>query len=282
MDPKRYMEGDDAAFETQLVRAARRDGAPDGAAQRAAVALGIGAGAAALSSGAGAAGLSAGVTSAKLGLLGIGKWFGIGILSGVVATTAFHYAVRPSPAERDERSTTLQESARPPRPTPAPSTPVAVPPPPPSPGAPESDTTNGTTEASTAVAKAGAEPAAPRRPSVPKATARGESSASAEPAAPAEAETRLTSLSAELALLQEARRALVAHDPARVLAELQRYSGTPRSGLLDSEADVLRVEALVQAGRRPEAVSLATSALNAAPEGPHAARFRRIIGEGAP
>lgn len=279
MDPKRFLDGDDAAFETQLVRAGRRETAPDGAAQRAAVALGLAAGSAAVTSGAGAAGLgtAGGVAGfAKVSLVGIGKWFGIGILSGLVVTTGFHVVTRLGAAPGAAESTTGAglDAVRPPRPAPPPSSPANQ-------ASPPAEAPAVASDEAAQKAEAAREPAAAARPaphskSAPKKETEAEPRAEAS-AAPEETEPRPASLSAELALLQEARRALVAHEPARVLAVLQRYSGSPRSGLLDSEADVLRVEALVQAGRRPEAAALAASALAAAPEGPHAARFRQIV-----
>jgi len=100
------------------------------------------------------------------------------------------------------------------------------------------------------------------------------------PAAAAEAEAtelpRVASLSVELSLIEEARRALLAHDPAGVTRALDAYAAAPRTGVLQAEAELLRIEALVQRGNVTAAKAQAARALAVAPNGPHAARLREI------
>jgi hypothetical protein len=277
MEPTRFLDGDEDAFEAQLLRSARHDAPPSGAALRAGAALGLAVGTASAAGGVagtvagGAARTSVGAApmSAKLGLLGIGKWFGIGMVSGIVATAGVHYASvesAPHGAEKTTRPMLADEQGAVPS---VPSTPALLDAPAQAVAAPETREAASATEAATTTARA------PQRR--PRAAPSAETAASPSAAATANGHDRLASLSAELAILERARGALLAHDPAGVLAALAEYASAPRSGVLDSEADVLHVEALAQAGRTADAVALAERGLRAAPAGPHAALFRQII-----
>jgi hypothetical protein len=85
------------------------------------------------------------------------------------------------------------------------------------------------------------------------------------------------SLAVELAILERARKALVGHDPRTVLSELDHYDASSHSGILDSEASLLRIEALVQLSQRARAVELAERFLASHPDSPHAPRLHAII-----
>lgn len=87
------------------------------------------------------------------------------------------------------------------------------------------------------------------------------------------------SLSEEVALLDRARQALRDRNPAQALRQLDTHAERVPHGSLMTEATVLRVEALVQAGRRNEAVLLARRIIAQAPESRHASRVRILVPE---
>jgi hypothetical protein len=88
------------------------------------------------------------------------------------------------------------------------------------------------------------------------------------------------SLSEEVALLQSARRALAAQDPAAAMIKLDRYARRFKSGLMRLEAGVLRVQALLTQGNTRAAHEHAQQFLSAHPEGPHAKRVRSLLDAG--
>jgi len=80
----------------------------------------------------------------------------------------------------------------------------------------------------------------------------------------------------ELGLIREAQ----AHrgEPAQVLARLAEHRKFYPNGLLAQEREVLAVEALVQAGRRADAVTRARAFMAAFPSSVHLARLRSLLG----
>jgi hypothetical protein len=106
------------------------------------------------------------------------------------------------------------------------------------------------------------EPATPAMPTVIAPEPRG-SSASTVPA--------------ELAMLEGARSATAAGDPAGALSLLERYAARFPRGTLKPEATMLRIEALVKAGDRAAATRFAEAFLAGDPDGPYAARVRSLI-----
>jgi hypothetical protein len=129
-----------------------------------------------------------------------------------------------------------------------------------------------------------AEASPPARSSVTSFPHTASSTASARPAEvhapPAFERTRSAAMSAELAALARARTALAARTPAVVLAELESYRRLSRTHILDAEAFVLRIEALVQLGRAAEAATLAKSYLAANPRSPHRVRLAQVARRG--
>jgi hypothetical protein len=87
-------------------------------------------------------------------------------------------------------------------------------------------------------------------------------------------------LSPELVPLDLARRAIADREQARALDILDDYDRRFPEGALRSEATMLRIEALVAAGRRPDAARLGAAVLASAPDSPYAARVRSLIGSG--
>jgi urease accessory protein UreE len=78
-------------------------------------------------------------------------------------------------------------------------------------------------------------------------------------------------------MLDRARRALEQRDGRAALAELDRYQQAPSDHLLQTEANVIRVEALYQQGLRLEARRLATELLAHQPPGRLADRLRALV-----
>lgn len=91
-----------------------------------------------------------------------------------------------------------------------------------------------------------------------------------------------TTISEEVRQVDAARTALRGGDPNGCLRALDRYDANYAGGVLSLEANVLRAEAMVQAGRVAEGRSLAARLLKSAPSGPHAARLNKLIGVESP
>jgi hypothetical protein len=96
------------------------------------------------------------------------------------------------------------------------------------------------------------------------------------PAATASASAR--GLSDEIALLDATRAALARADGNQALRLLDTYNRDFAHPALGQEATLLRIEALLHAGRRAEAYSLARQIIARQPTGPHAARVRSLLG----
>jgi hypothetical protein len=97
------------------------------------------------------------------------------------------------------------------------------------------------------------------------------------PAAPARASLpNAQSLSREIAMIDACRRALSSGDAAAALAQLDEYAASPRTGTLDREAQLLRIDSLSLSGQRAAALALAERYLASYPNDPHAARLREL------
>jgi hypothetical protein len=219
---------------------------------------------------------------AKAGIAGIAKWLGVGLVSGVVVASGAHVVVgvalrgtsAPAPVIAAAASAHVRVPAHR---APGPQGMHPVPEPPSTneePGATRVTSLEQLPMDAPEKAQVALRPSAVRHaPPV--------ASSSASPSSPvvdvAEA-PRTPSLSAELAVLEAARRELVAHHPDEVLRDLDAYDArTPNTGVLDSEAQMLRIEALLQQGSLARARKLAARALAANPSGAHAARLREIV-----
>ncbi len=87
---------------------------------------------------------------------------------------------------------------------------------------------------------------------------------------------------AELVLLDQARSAIDAGDPARGLALLDTYASRFPHGVMAPEASVLRIEALVNAGNPSAAKREGEAFLRANPTSPYAARVGSLLGTSNP
>jgi hypothetical protein len=257
---RRLVESSPHALTRDLLDSAREDAPPAQSAPRIAAALGLAAGvtsagmpALAVSSGASAA-LLAG--SSKLGVVGVMKWLGAGLLIGTVTSGGAAIVYR-GPASTSS-SQVPQGTA--PRVSPAP--------------------------------RAGAESRAPRAeaplPAVPPGTPLTASPAprvarSGLAGEPAVATLPATSaLAYEVALIDQARVSLRAGDARGTLTALTRYEEEQQTRVLDREAAVLRIEALRLAGRHSEARELAQRYLDRFPVDAHAAGLRELVRGGQP
>ena len=88
-----------------------------------------------------------------------------------------------------------------------------------------------------------------------------------------------SSIDAELALLERAKESLDRRRPAAALATVAEYEQRHPHGVLAIEAQVIRIEALAQAGRMQEASSAAHAFLAAHPNTVQAARVRSLARE---
>jgi TolA-binding protein len=95
-------------------------------------------------------------------------------------------------------------------------------------------------------------------------------------------EPRESSLTAELASVEQARRAFLAHDYTQSLKLLDEYTRRFPKRQLASEATVLRIEALAARGDRDTAARIGRDFLQNHPNGPYAKRVRSVIGDSAP
>jgi hypothetical protein len=105
-------------------------------------------------------------------------------------------------------------------------------------------------------------------------------SASAPSSAPLAARGNDPDLDAEVALLDAARKALKLGDPNVALTWLNRH-GELRAPALAAEATLLRVQALVAAGRTTEARTVAEAAVGSANGSAYAQRLRKLVGVAA-
>jgi hypothetical protein len=88
-----------------------------------------------------------------------------------------------------------------------------------------------------------------------------------------------SSVDAELSVLETAKEALDQHRPDAALATVAEYQRRHPRGQLALEASVIRIEALAQARRLPEARAAAQSFLSASPTAVQAARVRSLLRE---
>jgi pheromone shutdown protein TraB len=89
-------------------------------------------------------------------------------------------------------------------------------------------------------------------------------------------------ISSEIATVDEVRNVLRARQPRAALVALDRYDARfGRVGSLREEAAALRIEALLQSGKRERATTLARAFLAQHAQSPYAARVRALVAEPA-
>ena len=264
MEPTRLIDGGGDGFERELVEAARRDGPPAGALLRSAAVLGLATSSASIATTTAGTASAAGAkaSGAALGSASLAKWLGIGAAIGLVTTSGARIV-------SDPEILTALTQRKTPAASPAFSTDSRRTPAAGMPGAP-------TREAQEATQPDSVAPSAPVAQVAPKSHAA--PAVAMEPGEPPAAKAALSpSLAAEVSALERARRALLIHRPNDVFRALDEYSAARQTSVLEAEAELLRIEALLQSGQRGEAVELAKKALAKAPNGPHAGRLREIV-----
>ena len=261
---KRLISETDQAFERMLLRSARLDVAPENGAREAMQALA--AAAARLPTiEAGLAPLGAErLIATRLGTAGAWKWLGAGVVLGGFAGAGAMAIHRPPPPA-----------------TPSMAAPVAV-------GAPMMGAEVVGTPAAPFLEPLPAPPAvaiaspAAIAPSAPRSRppAGVGTSTSNVSGAPSPAVTEgLSTLTAEAAAIDRARRALAAGSPGSAIELLDRYERDSPTHALAPDARALRIQAEKARGNDVVAKKLAEKFLSLYPGDPHAERVRRVLSE---
>jgi hypothetical protein len=242
-DPRRLSEAGADDFEHDLILSARRDGPRPAAVRRTLASIGV-----AVSLPLGVTTVAEGAVAApvvKLGAVVLTKWLATGVALGVATAGGAKVA---------ERALTPDE--------------VVVVSPVPKPDTPRAGTSpRATVESpSGALAEARRAPAPP----APPITFAPEGARALAPSASA-------SLPEEVRSLDAAQQALSRGDARGALALLDHYETRFASGALMPEARVLTVRALLAAGERTRALSLAKSIMDRDPQGAHAEAVRALI-----
>jgi hypothetical protein len=245
-DPRRLLDEGANDFEAKLLRAGRRD--EPSARNRRRVLAGLGLGSVLSTSVVASAGGSKVFSSGALGAL---RWVGGGAASAL-AIWAGVQALAPAPApvkisEPSNRPAVVMAQPRPSEASPAPAAPAEA--------APVNDMETSST-AKAVPAPRVAVAAAPER--------------------------ARDSLSAELAALDRARSALSSRDASLALRLLDEYTQRFPKPRLNTEAAVLRIEALSVRGDRASAARLGKEFLARQPNGPYARRVSSLIAEPLP
>jgi hypothetical protein len=262
------LESSSSHLARDLLRSGLDDTPPPEARARVAAALGLTlsavaiatpASAAALNGGAGIALGATGKASASSALV-LGKWLFCGMLAGVLVsgTTTVRERVHAESARQarmaEHPAARMPVAARREKPRPSPATSLS-------------------------------EPSAERAPSGElRGSEMAPNAPSAQNGAPPALDAKVSrALGVEARRIDEARRALSRGDVRRALAELDGYDRSRVIGVLDREAEFLRIQALVQVGDAVRAVALARTYLSLHPRDAYAARLNELIDNaGAP
>lgn len=255
-DPRPLREGTTRLFDRSLLESAIEDRAPEGAEEKVLAALavgtvGVGLGVAAAH---GAGGTQAGAVASKIVSAAVLKWLGVGLVVTVAAAAPVTYfavvkGAAPAPAAS---GLPVVGGARGGIAKGGPAT------------ASTSTSTSGDGDDEGEVMDVNALPAASAMPSAVARVA----------AAPVRS---ASSLSPELDVLDRARDALAAHDPAAARRALDEYRQRFPHGSLREEAELASIETLVQGGDSAAARDAAEAFLAAHPSSPYVGRARAIL-----
>ena len=258
---RRLLDSEMDELGDELLRSALDDGPRAGSRERLLVSLGVGgatmlaattaqavAGAAASGTTAAAVGGAAGAAAqggASITALAVTKWIGIGVVAGAVTTGAV---------------TGVSELAK--------ESPAGVAPPPVTQPA---DTAARAPAIKRSKPFGGAVEAQPEeRPAQP------------EPPSPASAPAASPSVASEVMVLDRAREALRRGDPRRAMRALDQHESKFQEGALTEEAELLRIEALLEQRKPAQAAARARAFMSAHPRSPHLARVRSLLGRAQP
>jgi hypothetical protein len=261
---KRLVAETNDAFERSLLSSVRVDAAPEGAARKAG--LSLTAAVAQLSTPAvpgsrGPGELSVDSTAfAKAGAFAAWKWLGIGVaiggIAGAGAVAGLQRAPAPAAAATPTRAAisavmTAPETGQPREEQPLP--------------------------------RAATSARIKTPPSALKTSASGPGNvAGASSSSAAQVPENASTLAAEAAMIDRARRALAAGSPARSVELLDRYDRESPTHALAPDAQALRVQAEKARGNDAAARKLAEEFLASHPNDPHSERVRRVLESGRP
>jgi hypothetical protein len=259
-DLRPIVQDDPTERERALLGSARLDSPPAGSREGVLAALGLAA--VTTTAGAGAA-----VTATTGGVAVVVKWLVVGAIGGGITLGAV-FAMRPSTrpgASHPVAGVAAAQHADEPGPGAAGA--LKEPPAPPaSPALPE------------ALGDVPSEPLAPAARVPDPAVARSAPAAPVPSASPpAIASGSQARLAAEVAALQRTRQSLASGEPAAALRSLDDYDQRFAQPILGPEAMVLRIEALIAAGRVDIARQIAGGMLAAQPDSPYARRVRSLL-----
>lgn len=240
-----------------LLQAGRKDTPPDDFSQRLLAGLGVAAvattvtiSAAASASGAAVSSAASSSSGAVSAVLAVSKWVAVGALGGGIFAAGVDLALAPQPA-----LPVVSYAVRAAKPASAASKPQQ--------------------RSGAVVAPETTPQVVPDREREPALT-----SPHPEPAAAAAAAGAAGSpgqLGREVASIDRARQALSAGDAAGALRELDSFDHTQLTGVLEREARVLRIDALLAQGQTSRARSLAEQYVQQYPNDAHAARLRALL-----
>ncbi|HEX4340972.1 MAG TPA: hypothetical protein VH062_33920 [Polyangiaceae bacterium] len=274
---ERLLDGEANDFERALLDAAGDDAPSERARRRTLAAMGVGATVVAGASHAAYAATSAAVASGTVGAskgaatvsaVMLFKWLGTGALVGslvaatvaTVTTPGLVFGKRPAPAVAAAPAVVAVASAEPATHVVAP---ALVSPPEEAAVAPVRPSVPSNVRVERAVA-------------APPPVAPEELPVAAVPVAPRAASSNVV---AEVAALDRARAALAAGNAREALSRLAEHDAAFPAGILQPEAVVLRVRALVAAGERAQATQVAGRFITAHPDSAQAGRLRAIVGQ---
>ncbi len=286
-DPPRFLEGDGVELERQLLESASFDVGSDRAYRRVRAAIGVGLVVTA------AAEASASATTFATGKAATGampalfaKWMAVGAVAGTAFVGTTTVALSPS----DPASAVEQGEARDARRAKA-TSPVRSE----APAGPAESVRTASTSAPAAVFEP-VQKVSPARTAMPapKSIAEGREKAATEPRAPSAATFAPTAtttagpaplaaqvspkgLAEEVAMVDAARAALSRRDATAALHMTASHDAEFPRGALTLDVAVLRIRALLMAGRRAEAEREAQRVLAAHPTGPYAARIHELF-----
>ena len=274
--PRRLLDESSDDLALSLLRSWQRSAPAPGAAERAAVALGVAAATTAppATAGAAAAGVATkAATTTQMSLMALGKWCAVGAATSAVVLGSGLAATTLYPADPDTGDRGVQAASQ------VPKSQVRKRPP--------------SIRSASSAAQISSEPPAAVAKVLPKATGRPASSPgmvvasprATQPRTPAEQEDAVqppavpepNSIGWEIATLDHARRALADRDAAQALRLLDQLHQDARPQTFRPEALLLRIEALSAAGRSAEARALARQYLERYPSNPGSQRLRAFL-----
>lgn len=252
--PRRLLDSSKNPRSRELLRAGVTDGPTPAAMRATALALGVGTSLTITTSAAATAATASGLGAPSLGVVAA-KWIAIGTLGGVVLAGGASAVT--TPAEPAKTASAVPVFAR---------------------SQPKLTTQPGAGTASAAALEpppaVGPAPTAAALTPLRTLSASASAALSAGAAAPEQPD-----LAMDVAAIDAARAALADGDVARTLRLLDQYGATRKTGTLDREAQLLRIDALTRAGDHGAGRALAEQYLSRFPRDPHAGRLRALLGD---